>query len=77
MTAAKLAPGPVYTVFAIEKPSIQDPYTVDGKVTYGIYSIYSYIRVPHIYGLRHPYSYSYRNYSSLYCSADSERSTIE
>ena len=56
MTAAKLAPGPVYTVFAIEKPSIQDPYTVDGKVTYGIYSIYSYIRVPHIYGLSHPYS---------------------
>jgi len=48
----------VYTVFAIEKPSIvRDPWTrIDGKVTYGIYSIYSYIRVPHIYGLSHPYS---------------------
>ena len=49
MTAAKLAQDTVYTVLAIEKPSIRGPRTrKDGKVTYGIYSIYSYIRVPHI-----------------------------
>jgi len=57
LTAAKLAPDTVYTVFAIEKPSIRDSWTrIGGKVTYGIYSIYSYIiRGPHIYGLSHPY----------------------
>ena len=52
MTAAKLAPDTVYTVFAIENPlyGTRDPWTrIDGKVAYGIYSIYSYIRVPHIW----------------------------
>ena len=52
--AARLAQDTVFTMFAMEKPYMQA--RISGKMTCGIYSIYTYICVPHIYGLSHPYS---------------------
>ena len=50
---ARLAQDTEFTMFAMEKPYMQA--RISGKMTYGIYSIYTYIWVPHIYGLSHPY----------------------
>ena len=48
MTAAKLAPDTVYTVFANEKPSIQDPYRWKSDLRY-IQYILVYTDTPYIW----------------------------
>jgi len=48
LTAAKLAPDTVYTVFANEKPSIQDPYRWKSDLRY-IQYILVYTGTPYIW----------------------------